>query len=719
MRHITTLLILIFSTSIFAQNNVVKTAGVSYTAGGPTFSPGKYGSQVAIDTVTGLWYEHNGTSWSASGYRIQTISGCSAPAYTPAKYQSRLVINACTAGQGGPELYYWNGSAWLQINEGQTYTAGTGISINGSNVISNTAPDQTVTMTDGTGIDVTGTYPNFTITNTSPNVVQTLSIAGQDLTLSNGGGTVAIPAATNTIYRNVVWVNPLADPSLGRIGNINAPVATMQSALDSLYNLNGLNDSTNLVVLMPGKYVDNSGQLTGRIDARGKYCNIQWMPGAVVTFNSYFTRYDRPVKVRLTGDVNYVNNENTGIANGNTAYSLYIKGVKGTTGIGPFEYTFEGPYVFRELDTFLVKRTQSYDIDLGTKQNWYDKFGYLSISGGAAGSSAAALYSDSYSDPVFDKSFYAEIENFVPTNKYAMISRTGFGGGYVSKRCSYTFVVNRASGNSNEATDTYHRGIFELGYNNTYDTCKFNYRLGTIETGRGLFSIQSGTHNNSTIYLDANTVRSYYSCIYLSNTTFNNSTIIIRGNFESVTAPAILIQNCVFNNTNIVLEGSFVTRGTNMDAVRISNCTGNSVTIKNSKATATGTGKSVNSTTSNQAVEIVNSQLNTPVGTNIIPVGSYTLSGTPQTDAFFAGSKAINLAGGTTAQRASTPTEGDIRKNTTDHSIEFWNGSAWLALFSNPISYTNAAAPNNCIFYSTTLSKLAYKDPGGTVNALY
>ena len=40
-------------------------------------------------------------------------------------------------------------------------------------------------------------------------------------------------------------------------------------------------------------------------------------------------------------------------------------------------------------------------------------------------------------------------------------------------------------------------------------------------------------------------------------------------------------------------------------------------------------------------------------------------------------------------------------------------------LKQTPVSYTNAAAPNNCIFYSTTLSKLAYKDPGGTVNPLY
>jgi len=37
----------------------------------------------------------------------------------------------------------------------------------------------------------------------------------------------------------------------------------------------------------------------------------------------------------------------------------------------------------------------------------------------------------------------------------------------------------------------------------------------------------------------------------------------------------------------------------------------------------------------------------------------------------------------------------------------------------NPVSYTNSAAPSNTIFYSTTDSKLSYKDPGGTVHGLY
>jgi hypothetical protein len=60
-------------------------------------------------------------------------------------------------------------------------TASTGISTSGtypSFTITNTAPDQTVSLTSGTGISATGTYPNFTITNTAPDQVVGLTGAG-------------------------------------------------------------------------------------------------------------------------------------------------------------------------------------------------------------------------------------------------------------------------------------------------------------------------------------------------------------------------------------------------------------------------------------------------------------------------------------------------------------------------------------------------------------
>lgn len=48
---------------------------------------------------------------------------------------------------------------------GGAYTAGDGISIS-NNKITNTKPDQTISLTAGNGINISGVYPNWTITNT-------------------------------------------------------------------------------------------------------------------------------------------------------------------------------------------------------------------------------------------------------------------------------------------------------------------------------------------------------------------------------------------------------------------------------------------------------------------------------------------------------------------------------------------------------------------------
>lgn len=66
------------------------------------------------------------------------------------------------------------------------------------------------------------------------------------------------------------------------------------------------------------------------------------------------------------------------------------------------------------------------------------------------------------------------------------------------------------------------------------------------------------------------------------------------------------------------------------------------------------------------------------------------------------------------------PLDGYIEFRTPGGALTLNASSSLLSSVGvQPISYTSAAAPNNCIFYSTTLSKLCYKDPGGTVNPLY
>jgi hypothetical protein len=94
-------------------------------------------------------------------------------------------------------------------------TAGTGISITGSPIttsgtlnITNTAPDQTVVLTAGTGISTSGTYPNFTITNTSPSL----------------GGDVVGPASStdNAIARFDTTTGKLLQNSVVTVGDTGA-----------------------------------------------------------------------------------------------------------------------------------------------------------------------------------------------------------------------------------------------------------------------------------------------------------------------------------------------------------------------------------------------------------------------------------------------------------------------------------------------------------------
>jgi hypothetical protein len=98
---------------------------------------------------------------------------------------ANLAFNALAPSQTGNTGKYLTtdgtDTSW-SVNPLGTVTSvaasgGTGISVSGSPIttsgtltITNTAPDQTVAIASGTGISVTGTYPSFTVTNTSPSL---------------------------------------------------------------------------------------------------------------------------------------------------------------------------------------------------------------------------------------------------------------------------------------------------------------------------------------------------------------------------------------------------------------------------------------------------------------------------------------------------------------------------------------------------------------------
>lgn len=101
-------------------------------------------------------------------------------------------------------------------------SAGTGISTSGTYpnfTVTNTAPDQTVALTAGTGISTSGTYPNFTITNTAPSSGGTVTSITAGTGLSGGtitsSGTIAIDSTVATLTGTQTLTNKtLTSPTL-------------------------------------------------------------------------------------------------------------------------------------------------------------------------------------------------------------------------------------------------------------------------------------------------------------------------------------------------------------------------------------------------------------------------------------------------------------------------------------------------------------------------
>ena len=120
----------------------------------------------------------------------------------------------------GTNLYFTDSRARSAIS------AGTGISYSSATgVITNSAPDQTVVLTAGTGISTSGTYPNFTITNSdrgsSQNIFKNVAVSGQttlsadanDDTLTVASGT-GISLSTNSTTDTLTITNSAPDQTV-------------------------------------------------------------------------------------------------------------------------------------------------------------------------------------------------------------------------------------------------------------------------------------------------------------------------------------------------------------------------------------------------------------------------------------------------------------------------------------------------------------------------
>ncbi len=157
-------------------------------------------------------------------------------------------VNITTPTGGQVLVYDQTAGYWKNGN----FTDGTGISVteanNGAITITNTAPDQTVSIAAGTGISTSGTYPSFTVTNTAPDQVVSLT----------GAGTTSISGT----YPNFTITSN--DSTTGTVTSVAATAGTGISVSGSPITTSGTLTITNTapdqtVVLNAGTGISTSG----------------------------------------------------------------------------------------------------------------------------------------------------------------------------------------------------------------------------------------------------------------------------------------------------------------------------------------------------------------------------------------------------------------------------------------------------------------------------
>lgn len=176
-------------------------------------------------------------------------------------------------------------------------TAGTGIDLTG-NIVTNTAPDQIVSLLSGTDINVTGTYPNFTIDNTNPDQVVTLT-----------GGTAI---STSGTYPNFTIDNTAPDQTVtltagtGISTSGTYPSFTIDNtAPDQIVSITGGTDIS-VTGTYPNFTIDNTQDLSGYVPYTGATQDVDLGTNKLTTDALEFSL--TPTNSPGAGQIAYVGN---------------------------------------------------------------------------------------------------------------------------------------------------------------------------------------------------------------------------------------------------------------------------------------------------------------------------------------------------------------------------------------------------------------------------
>ena len=519
---------------------------------------------------------------------------------------------------------------------GVTYTGGTGINVTGS-VISNTAPDKTVMMNNGTGISVTGTYPNFTLANTMPNETHTGDATGSSaLSVVKIQGK-AVSSAVPSTDQVLKWNGTQWTPS-----TLSTPAAawllTGNSGTSPATNFIGTTDNVALAFKV-------NNVLSGKIET--------------TTYNTSFGY--QALQAYSTGNNNtafgcYAMNYNTS-GNSNTALGAdalhYNTRASSNLAIGQkaLYYQSYDPGSTWNTDNVAVGYEALYknnpsDLTNGSKNNAVGNFsldanttgsnncafGYKTLYQNTIGNNNIAiggysLYTNQFGNANTAIGPWSLYDNFIGANNSAM--------GIYSLFNNYNGNENTAVGQSALYTNSSGNGNTAVGSNALYSN--FLASNNTAIGNQSLYSNISGSTNtaigNGSLY--GNTYG--WDNTAIGNNAMLNNTIMAKN--TAVGAQALYTQsytnNVSMNSYNVAIGGQALyhnqptstSNGINNTAVGYDALNSNSTGVSN---TASGFNALRNSVTGWQNTSIgANSQINnnygsynTAVGYNTGPGGS-------------------------------------------------------------------------------------------------
>ena len=149
-------------------------------------------------------------------------------------------------------------------------SAGTGIGISVGGVISNSAPDQTVSLTGAGATTVSGTYPNFTITstNTTYTAGTGITLTGTEFSIGQGVATTDSPTFDDGTFTGTLSITPTSGYANIELGGVDGAFIDLKSPSSDDYDMRMITSGGNGGTIDVGSTGDLSFNAGGSERAR-------------------------------------------------------------------------------------------------------------------------------------------------------------------------------------------------------------------------------------------------------------------------------------------------------------------------------------------------------------------------------------------------------------------------------------------------------------------